>query len=96
MKAGVVIDLDDVPYSGGSDSATARLFGEAPSRILIEVSQANVDALAAHFDGCAFAVVGKTDGQLRHLRVMRGEETLIDEDLSELKDLWKNGLTPYY
>ncbi|MGI9243854.1 MAG: phosphoribosylformylglycinamidine synthase subunit PurL [Verrucomicrobiales bacterium] len=96
MKAGVVIDLDDVPYSGSSATSAARLFSEAPSRILIEVSQGNVDALAAHFEGCAFAVVGKTDGQLRHLRVVRGEETLIDEDLSDLKDLWKNGLTPYY
>ena len=96
MKAGVVIDLDDLPYQGSSDSAAALLFSEAPSRILIEVSQANVDALAAHFEGCAFAVVGKTDGQLRHLRVTRGDETLIDEELSELKHLWKNGLTPYY
>ena len=92
----MVLDLDDLPYAGKSGSAAARLFGEAPSRFLIEVSQGNVDALTAHFNGCDFAVVGKTDGQLRHLRVMRGDETLIDEDLSELKDLWKNGLTPYY
>ena len=91
-----MIDLDDVPYEGKSESATAKLFSEAPSRFLIEVSQANVDSLAKQFEGSAFAVVGKTDGQLRHLRVMRGDDTLIDEDLSELKDLWKNGLTPYY
>ncbi|MFT5410999.1 MAG: phosphoribosylformylglycinamidine (FGAM) synthase-like enzyme, partial [Verrucomicrobiales bacterium] len=86
----------DVPYQGNSQSAVAKLFNEAPSRFLIEVRQSNVEALQAQFKGCPFAVIGKTDGQLRHLKIMRGDNTLIDEDLSELKDLWKHGLTPYY
>ena len=96
MKAGVAIELDDLPYEGKSQSAAAKLFSEAPSRILIEVAEADVSALATHFEGSAFAVVGRTDGDTRRLKITRGGEALLDEDLSELKDLWKNGLTPYY
>ena len=43
-----------------------------------------------------FAVVGSTEEGHRQLRVRHGDAAVIDEPLSELKDLWKNGLTPYY
>ncbi len=96
MKAGVELDLGGVPFEGAADNAVTRLFSEATSRILVEIDPDNLAAMQDHFEGCDFAVVGQTDAEHRNLQIRLGEETLVDASLSKLKDLWKNGLTPYY
>ncbi len=96
MKAGVEIDLDAVSFSGANDTVATRLFSEGTSRILMEIEPAHLDEVRAQFEGCAFAVIGATDAGHRDFRVRSRGDDLINLPLSELKDLWKNGLTPYY
>ena len=60
------------------------------------LSEGDIKAVAAHFGGVAYAELGAATDAHRDLRIEWGKETLIDEPLSELKSLWKNGLAPYY
>lgn len=85
-KAGIKVDL------GSSESGLVdQVFGETPGRIVFEVN-AEKAALA---EKAGFPVIGETtsDGQLV---ITQGATKLIDLAISELKALWKNGLTPYY
>ncbi|MGB3118571.1 MAG: hypothetical protein WBE58_07115, partial [Verrucomicrobiales bacterium] len=74
----------------------ARLFAETPGRLILEVSPGNLDALTSHFAGTAFATIGRAAADPSRLCVDWGDERVLNEDLAELKSLWKNGLTPYY
>jgi phosphoribosylformylglycinamidine synthase len=85
-KAGIKVDL------GASDVASAdKLFGEAPGQIVFEIGPEN----APLAEKAGFPVIGETtsDGQLV---ITDGATQLVDVPISELKSLWKNGLTPYY
>jgi len=95
MRAGVEIDLDKLPVTGEPDTV-AQLFAETPSRILIEVKTADVEALTEIFSGSAFAVIGTTDGSHRQLRIAAAGQSVLSTELATLKDRWKTCLTPYY
>lgn len=56
---GVEIDLDHLPVESGREpGATARAFAEDPSRYLLEVTEADLDALADVLGDLPHAVVG--------------------------------------
>lgn len=74
----------------------ARLFAETPGRLIIEVAPEHRDEVAAHFAGLPVSELGVATDAHRKLRIEWGKEILLDEPLSELKSLWKNGLAPYY
>ena len=95
MQAGLEIDLDSLPVSG-SPGSVARLFGESPSRILIEVAEAASGQLEELFTGTAFAVIGRTNAAHSKLRFTDGGEYILDAELASIKEQWKNGLTHYY
>jgi phosphoribosylformylglycinamidine synthase len=88
-RAGLKVDIAKLP--GSTTSVPARLFAEAPGQIVFEIGPEN----AALAEKAGFPVIGETtsDGQLV---ITDGETDLINLPLSELKALWKNGLTPYY
>jgi phosphoribosylformylglycinamidine synthase len=94
LQAGIELDLDRVPQPGGLAPQTL-LFSESGGRILFEVDPSREDQLRAHFAGLPFAVVGHSVERHRDLHVT-GAGADFREPLSELKALWKNGLTPYY
>lgn len=96
MKAGLDIDLDELPFKGDADNAVTRLFAESTSRIVMEIDSDDLGAMQTHFEGFDFDVIGQSDEEHRHFIVKSGGATIIDEPLAELKDIWKNGLTPYY
>ena len=43
-----------------------------------------------------YGEIGQATEAHANLRIEWGKEVLMDESLSELKSLWKNGLAPYY
>ena len=94
-KAGLEIDLCSVPADDEMSKA-ALLFGESPSRLVVEVAPENLEKLADLFEGLPFAALGRAAGEHRNLRIDWGKETLINEPIDELKSLWKNGLAQYY
>jgi phosphoribosylformylglycinamidine synthase II len=96
MKAGLEIDLDEVPFKGDADNAVTRLFAESTARIVMEIDPDDLGAMQAHFEGFDFDVIGQSDEEHRHFIVKSGGTAIMDEPLAELKDIWKNGLTPYY
>ncbi len=94
-KAGLEISLDNLPVNG-EVGAAARLFAENSSRLVLEIPAEQLDAATEHFSGVPFAILGRATGGHCDLRVEWGKETLLHTSISELKSLWKNGLTPYY
>jgi len=94
-KGGIEVSLDSLPVDG-QPSALAQLFAETPGRLVVEIAPEHRDAIAAHFAGLAYAELGAATDAHRQLRIEWGKEILLNESLSELKSLWKNGLAPYY
>jgi phosphoribosylformylglycinamidine synthase subunit PurSL len=90
-KHGIHLDLPDDALS-----LSAYLFSESTGRLLIEVDAENATAAIAHFEGLPCQQIGVASEAHRALRITRAGESIIDEDLSQLKSLWKNGLTAYY
>ncbi|MCB9899380.1 MAG: phosphoribosylformylglycinamidine synthase subunit PurL [Planctomycetes bacterium] len=73
---GAELDVTKLPVRGEVD-ATARLFGESPTRLLLEVAPDVLDAVEALLDGVPWARLGKTTSEPR-LRVRDGSGVLID------------------
>ena len=94
-KTGLEIDLSSLP-TGEDVSVAAMLFGESPSRLVVEIAPENLEKVAEIFEGQPFAPLGRAAGEHSSLKVTRGDDVLIDEPLDELKSLWKNGLAQYY
>jgi phosphoribosylformylglycinamidine synthase len=94
-KAGLEIDLCSLPIDDDASKA-AMLFGESPSRLVVEVAPGNLEKLADLFEGLPFACLGRAAAEHSNLRIEWGKEILIDEPLDELKAIWKNGLAQYY
>jgi phosphoribosylformylglycinamidine synthase II len=94
-KAGLEIDLCSLPMDNDASKA-AMLFGESPSRLVIEVAPENLEKVATLFEGLPFAALGRATSAHASLVVEWGKETLINEPIEELKSLWKNGLAQYY
>jgi phosphoribosylformylglycinamidine synthase subunit PurSL len=94
-KAGLEVDLSGIPMDAAAGKA-AMLFGESPSRIVVEVAPENLEKLADLFEGLPFAALGRTTSEHANLNIVWGKETLINEPVDQLKSLWKNGLAQYY
>lgn len=94
-KAGLEIDLSSLPMDDDAGKA-AMLFGESPSRLVIEVAPENLEKVSDLFDGLPFAGLGRAASEHQNLNMVWGKETLINESIDELKSLWKNGLAQYY
>ncbi|MEX2579837.1 MAG: phosphoribosylformylglycinamidine synthase subunit PurL [Verrucomicrobiales bacterium] len=94
-KGGLEIDLCSLPADDDASDA-ALLFGESPSRLVVEIAPENLEKMAALFEGLPFASLGVATEAHRKLRIERGGKTLIDEPLDDLKSIWKSGLAQYY
>lgn len=95
LRGGLEIDLNTLPAQHLISTEEA-LFAESNSRILFEVADEHVANVTGLFDALPFAVIGRSVADHRFLRIRHNNETCIDADLHELKESWKNGLTPYY
>lgn len=90
-KHGIHLDLpdDSLPLS-------AHLFSESTGRMLIEVDAERTDDAVKHFAGATCIRIGSASEAHRSLRITRAGESVLDEDLNQLKSLWKGGLTAFY
>ncbi len=94
-KAGIEVDLCTIPMDAGAGKAEL-LFGESPSRLVLEIAPQHLAEVADLFEGLPFGTLGRTVADADSLRIEWGNEILIEESLRELKSIWKNGLAQYY
>ncbi len=94
-KAGIEVDLCTLPMDSDARKADL-LFGESPSRLVLEIAPEHLSDVADLFDGLPFGTLGRAVSDTDVLRIEWGNEILVEESLSELKSIWKNGLAQYY
>ena len=94
-KGGITLNLDALPTVGGWKNNAVPCFGESTGRFLVEVDPDMADEFAAAMDGTPCARIGSatTDGKLT---ITAGGATVLQAEIAELKNIWKNGLTPFY
>jgi phosphoribosylformylglycinamidine synthase II len=81
---GADIDISRVPVRDSADT-TARLFGESPSRLLLEVMPDRLASLLDILGDLPHEVVGRTV-EAQRLRVTDGDSTLLEEPLDGLRN----------
>jgi phosphoribosylformylglycinamidine synthase II len=92
MKAGMDIFLMPLPTQ-----PVVQLFDETPGQFIIEVKKEHMREVTDMFRGLSCTPLGQTVANHRRLRVfIDADKALVDEDLAELKALWKNGLARWY
>ncbi|HEX7957777.1 MAG TPA: AIR synthase-related protein, partial [Pyrinomonadaceae bacterium] len=77
---------------GGDLSATAQLFGETPSRVVVsfeEAQRTRLERIAAQA-GAPLKVVGRTGGT--RLRIKAAGSEQVSQEVSELEALWRGAL----
>jgi phosphoribosylformylglycinamidine synthase len=89
-EVGVELDLAKVPVRGTPD-AGRRLFGETPSRFLLEVLPSQRAAVTALLAGIPHAVIGRTLGE-RALVVTDGGRPVLRHELSALRAAFQSPL----
>ena len=94
-KAGLDISLNQLRVKD-DPGKIARLFVETPGRLVMEIAPEHREQVLELFADLPLTELGTATDAHRNLRVEWGNEILLDESLSELKSLWKNGLAPYY
>ena len=94
-KGGLDINLDELPTEE-SVGKTEMLFGETPGRLVLEIHPQQCHMVEAIFSGHPFGKIGQATAAHQNLRIEWGKETLLDESISKLKAIWKNGLVAYY
>ena len=94
-KGGITLNLDALPTVDGWKNNAVPCFGESTGRFLVEVDPDMADEFAAAMAGTPCARIGSatTDGKLT---ITAGGATVLQAEIAELKNIWKNGLTPFY
>ena len=84
---GLRLDLTMQPAAGDLDLA-ARCFAETPSRYLVEVERANLDAFDRSMAGTRYAIIGEFNDTQR-LTMLDGD---VDLDIADLRAAWTRTL----
>lgn len=94
-KGSITLNLDTLPTTGGWKNNAVPCFGESTGRFLVEVDPDMADEFAAAMAGTPCARIGSatSDGKLT---ITAGGATVLQAEIAELKNIWKNGLTPFY
>ena len=74
-------------------STTAALFAESPSRIIVSLSESALEEVTAvaNRTGAPFQVIGRIAGE--RLRISHNNQEVINATVSELQEIWSNGLS---
>ena len=89
-RLGAIVDLGDCPGVAELDDDVA-LFSESNGRFVITVAAHDADTFSDRFSELACQRVGVVADQDR-LTIRRGESTLIDLPIEELRQRFKEGL----
>jgi phosphoribosylformylglycinamidine synthase subunit PurSL len=84
---GIELELERAASDGELPDA-ALLFGESPTRLLVEVEPAHAAAFERQLAGAAWARVGRVT-EAQELLLRRGERVLIRSSLAALKAAWE-------
>jgi phosphoribosylformylglycinamidine synthase len=90
-ELGMIVDPDAIPASE-TLSRTRLLYSESAGRFVITASPKNRSALEKMFHGLPFRPIGEVTANPRFVVRGPGNETLMDEPITELKRRW---LTPF-
>lgn len=96
-KGGIELDLQKLPSNGTWKSPVVPLFSESTGRIIVEVAPEHADAFEKAMEGQPCACIGKSSDRHANMKISCcGGKTVIDASLAKLKQIWKQGLTPFY
>jgi phosphoribosylformylglycinamidine synthase subunit PurL len=70
--------------------ATAQLFSESPSRIVISFSAEKLAEIEETVGDCPFVVIGKVTGN--SLRISLNDQEVVSAKIEELENVWKGSL----
>jgi phosphoribosylformylglycinamidine synthase len=80
----------EINLSDESLDATAQLFSESPSRIIISFSADKLDEVKEIVGDCPFAVIGKVKGD--NLKIAFNGAEVVSAKIDELENGWKDSL----
>ncbi len=89
---GIEIDLRKVFFEGEEKSDAVLLFSESNSRILAEVPFSMKDEFEKKMQGTIFSEIGFVSGSNTMKVIGLNGKTVINEDLTKLKETWKKTL----
>lgn len=87
-KCGAEITIDNINSSLTDEE---KLFGETPSRILVTVNKEDEEDFISVLGKENVYFLGKTTNESR-LTIKSGARTIVNGELSKLKNIWKNSL----
>lgn len=85
---GVEIDIDSL---GDNLSKEEKLFSETPSRIIVSVDSSKEQEFLDILNGQSVFCIGKTIKE-KKITVRSDNKIILEDDLNELKHIWKNAL----
>jgi phosphoribosylformylglycinamidine synthase len=87
------VDLDKIPVDSGHPPTNnfTRLFSESNSRFVCEVEPAQQEAFERAMPAGLFACIGTVEAT-SHLQITSGKQTVLNEDIFELKRIWQQPL----
>ena len=87
------VDLDKIPVDSGHPPTNnfTRLFSESNSRFVCEVEPAQQEAFERAMPAGLFACIGTVEAT-SHLQITSGKQTVLNEDIFELKRIWQKPL----
>ncbi len=94
-KGGVELNLDKLPTVGGWSNLAVPCFSESTGRFLVEVDESMTDEFEAAMAGYPCARVGRVT-EAQDLVISSQGKAVLKASISELKHIWKSGLTPFY
>ncbi len=80
----------EVELTNENLDATTQLFSESPSRILITFAEEDLEKVKEIVGDCPFEIIGKVTGN--DLKINVNGEEVINSQVSELYEAWKNSL----
>ena len=88
-NTGITVDLDFVPRDNEGEDVI--LFSESAGRFVVSVSEYKTKEFEKLMIGVPFARIGKVRGDKRFI-IKKGEYSLINEDVNELRYVWSDVL----
>jgi phosphoribosylformylglycinamidine synthase II len=90
---GAQMFLSEVLTSDKNICDSSILFSESPSRIVVEVSPKMEERFLASLKNIPVSLIGRTMKEKKLKVVSQNGETIINENLDNLFDVWKNSLS---
>lgn len=88
-RLGIEADLRGLPKGSDCNRVDARLFSESNSRYIVEVEPDKYDAFAKLMLNLPFGQIGKVTEEKKLTIKSKDNKTVIDADITQLKEAWQ-------